>query len=261
MESYMKKQLYLLGVILILLIIGMPVIVLASDLTGAKYHGTIIISNNSTATTGVSVNMSLSSPALISQGWVDEDFNRVAIRDSTGSDVPFMPGYSSNPWMLWVPAIGDYSSLNYILYTGNTTLNSTKYYFPDANGMTIDNDISMRLYDNFTFEIENCYIDTTAGATKRIIFKQNACQLIVSATVSGTITFSISGGASVSATAIPSGEYDIEVTANTTDLMIYINDVLKGTAAFTDDVPYNSYDWVFFEGDTVKYVSSLKLYK
>ena len=162
--------------------------------------------------------------------------------------------------MLFVSSIGDNSSINYTIYTGDVT-GGKICYFPGAGGMTIANDVTMRLYDIFQFIIEDCYIDTTAGALKRIIYKASACQLIVSATVSGTITFSITGGASVSATGLPTGEYDIEVTANQTDLMIYVDDVLKGSTAFTNDVPYNVNAWTLFEGDTVKYVRSFKLYK
>jgi hypothetical protein len=256
----MKKPFYILLLLFVILIIGMPVIVYASNLTGAQYHGTITVSNNSTAANNIMVSMALTSPVLISQGWVNAEFNNVAIQNSSGADTAFMPGYNTNPWMIFVPSIGDNSSINYTIYTGNVT-DGKLCYFPGAAGMVIANDITMRLYDTFQIKIEDCYIDTSAGANKRIIYKQSACQLIVSASESGKITFSITTGASVSATGLPSGEYDIEVTANQTDLMIYVDDVLKGSAAFTNDVPYNGFAWILFEGDTVKYVRSFKLYK
>ena len=253
-----KCKQYLLMAILIILLL--PVIVLASDITGANYRTIILVSNNGTAASDVFVIFTANTTDMINGGVVSETVTDAAMRDSVGNDVAFMPGWDTNPWLTYVENIEANSQKYQYLYTGNVT-GGKLCYFPGAAGMTIDNDVSMRLYDEFRFVIEDCYIDTTAKALKRVIYKAGACQLIVSATVNGTITFSITGGASVSATAIPTGEHDIEVSANTTDLMIYIDGLLKNSTAFTDDVPYNGYDWVFFEGDTVKYVKSLKLYK
>jgi len=250
--------------ILAFLVLALPIAsyaVFASDVTDADFYGIITISNNSTATTAVSTNISgLNTPSLIADGYLNSSASDCAIRDRSGIDIAFMPGYSTNPWIMFVNSIGASTSDTAMLYCKDTT-DGKICYFPGAGGMTIDDDDTMELGDNFQFLIEDCFIDTTAGASKYIIYRQNTCSLIVSASVTGTITFSINGHASVSATSIPSGEYDIEVTANVTHLMLYVNSLLKDTAVMTGSVHTNNYDWTFFQGNTVKYVRSLEIYK
>jgi len=127
--------------------------------------------------------------------------------------------------------------------------------------MTIADDDSMEPGNEFQWLITGCFIDTTAGTGKYLIYKNAACSLIVSAATTGTITFAIVGGASVSATSIPSGEYDIEVTANVTHLMLYLDSVLKDTEAMTASVTDNGNGWTFFSGGSTLYAGSLDLIK
>lgn len=165
-------------------------IVFASDISSANYLGLITITNNSTAASAVSTNMTLSSTDLISQGWVDTNFTRSAMRNTSGADVPYMPGYGSNPWALWVPAINANSSINYNLYFGTSDMSSTKYWFPAAGGGTVNDHASMEPSSNFTMTWDG-WFDTTAGASKNLVSKTNALSAFVSPTVSGNITAEI----------------------------------------------------------------------
>lgn len=235
--------------------------VLASDITNADFYGTITISNNGTTATNVSTNITgLSTPNLIAGGFLNSSASNCAIRNRSGTDIAFMPGYSTNPWMMFVDSIGASIGDTATLYCKDVT-GGKLCYFPGAGGMTVADDDTLEPGNHFQFLIDDCFVDTTAGAGKYLIYKNSACNLAVSATTTGTITFTIVGGATVSATSIPSGEYDIEVTANVTHLKLYINSVLKSTVAMTISVPSNSNGWTFFSGNSTMYVGSLKFYK
>jgi len=54
----MKKRLFLLTLALALFL--MPIAVLASDISAAQWYGTILVSNNSTATTNVATTANIS---------------------------------------------------------------------------------------------------------------------------------------------------------------------------------------------------------
>lgn len=174
-------------VIVATLLLGMGGIALASDISTATYQGGITVSNNSTAASQVSTVMTLSSSELIDQNWTDAAFTRMAIRSSTGADIPFMPAWSTNPWCLWVPYIGADTNMNYILYAGPSDLSSTKYWFPDTAGGTVVDDASLEPSDNFTITASG-YFNTDNGTSKYIASKDKAVDLYVSPTVSGNVT-------------------------------------------------------------------------
>lgn len=188
----MKWLRLLLAAILLGVIVESPVVALASDISTATYSGNIVVTNNSTAATAVSTNMSLSSADMISQNWVDSAFTRCAVRNATGADVPFMPGYGANvPMILWVPTIGANTNMNYILYTGPSNMASTKYYFPGATGMAVtDNNTNLEPGANWTATFRG-FVNTDSGAGKSILLKQDALQIVVSPTESGNITATI----------------------------------------------------------------------
>ena len=181
----MNIKRYLLTLLLLIAIFICPVAAMASDITDADYYGVITITNDDTAnTTGVSCNISTAnlSNTLIDGNYSDSAFTRVAMRNSAGADVPFMPGYDESPWMIWVPSIGEDANLNYILYTGNASLSSTKYYFPDTNMITPDS-VSLEGSANFSHEYSG-YINTSAVGT--IFVKTGAISCNVTAT--GNVT-------------------------------------------------------------------------
>jgi len=155
---------YLLALALGIVALIAPIMVFASDITDAQYYGNIVITNNSTEATGVSVICSINTQEVISQGWLDSDIENVAVRSSSGVDVAFMPSVNSSyPWCFWAPSIEDYASKIYILYTGNASLDSTKYYFPGADGMTVSDNASLESSDNISISISG-YFDTSASA-------------------------------------------------------------------------------------------------
>jgi hypothetical protein len=148
----MKKFIifYLLTLFLIpSLIIGA---VSASDISGAQYSGVITVTNNSTASTLVSANISgLSSSNLTAQDWLNSSANNCAIQYS-GSDVAFMPGYGTNPWCMFVNSIGANSQLNYNFLTHDVT-GGKLAYFPGASGMSVNDTAPLELSNNFSISM------------------------------------------------------------------------------------------------------------
>ncbi|KKL23621.1 hypothetical protein LCGC14_2423560, partial [marine sediment metagenome] len=144
---------------LLLAIILIPTIALASDISNALFFGNIVISNNGTATGNISTNMTLNTDNLIADDFLNASANNTVIRNASGADVKFSPGFGGNPWALWVPQIGANAFLTNILYTANSTGGEIRY-FPTADGMTISDAAGMEPSDNFSLSLTNTWIDT-----------------------------------------------------------------------------------------------------
>lgn len=158
----MKKLSQITIVVLILAILATPIIALASSIENARYYATILISNNSTATTNIATTANISTTNFIDGGYLNSSANNCVMRTSSGADIAFMPGYTpdANPWCLWVPSIGANSYLNYILYTANSTGGKIRY-FPGAGGMATADNATLELSDNFTIE-QKGFVDMTS---------------------------------------------------------------------------------------------------
>lgn len=166
--------------------------VLASDISGAIYRGSISVTNSSYTATEVAVPFALGTGSLISGYYVNSDLTNTAIRDSGGVDVPYMPAVSgSTDWMLYAGQVSQNSSKNYSLYTGGSTdMAGDIVYFPGDTGMTADDDASLELGNNFIIEQEG-YINTDASSDKNLVYKEGAFRSYVSG--DNEITSSIYG--------------------------------------------------------------------
>jgi hypothetical protein len=256
----MLKKIIILSIFLWVLI-GIPLIAFASDVEDAEYLTEIQVTNSSaTAITNEVAVFTLSTESMITGLMLNATADDAVMRTGTGgTDLAFMPSANASyPWCTWVNSIGGNSSIYELLYTKGAS-DGKICYFPGTDGMEIADNETMELGDEFQWLITDCWVDTDASANKTIMYKDAACRLFVSDTVSGNVTFEITGGASVSALAIPTGEYDIEVSANVTDLRIYFDSVLRASTPFTANVTDNDNPWVFFSNDSVRYVRSLIL--
>jgi len=153
---------------------------MASNITNAEYYGTVQVVNNSTAETYVSSNITnISVTSLVDGGFIPSASNTtMAMQNTSGADVAFMPGYTTSAWMTWVSAIPDDGILNYVFYTGNITGGKVRY-FPDTTGMTAIDDPTLELAANFTIE-QAGYIDTSTGADKYLVEKDDAFTVYIS---------------------------------------------------------------------------------
>ena len=176
----------LLIVALLLSLIATPLVALASNISGARYYGVIQISNADVATTNVATTANISTTNLINGNYLNSSANNCVMRTSSGADVPFMPGYTTDnyPWCIWVPSIGDYGYQSDILYTANSTGGEIRY-FPDTGGMTTpDNDATLELGDNFTIE-QRGWVTTTFTdnySERNLVYKEAAFITYVSGT-------------------------------------------------------------------------------
>jgi len=169
----MKKFTYVLTIICLLALLATPIAVLASSIENAEYYGIIEVSNNSTATTNVATVASINTTNLIAGDYLNATANNTVIRNTSGADVPFQPGYTPGgyPWAMWVPTIGADTYLSYILYTANSTGGDINY-FPGSGGMVLDDAASMEVIDDFSLEIAG-WLDTESGFND-LLDKQSA---------------------------------------------------------------------------------------
>ena len=166
---------------LLLALMGVPAVVaLASDISDALFFGVIRITNADTEATNVATTANISTTNLINGGYLNASANNSVIRNSSGADIAFMPGYTPDDgvWSMFVPTIGDNSLLSYILYTADSSGGKIRY-FPDDAGMATTDDASLELGDNFTIEHKG-YVDTDAGADKNLVLKEGAFRTYVS---------------------------------------------------------------------------------
>lgn len=161
----MKRYIYavFLAIVAIFGIVGM--VIAASDITDAVWHGEIRATNNGTSTaTSVAVPVSINSTAGVSNGFWNSTLLDIALL-LNGTDYAIMPGYGTNPWMIFVQSIGSNQNIDYDLYTGNVTGGSISY-FPDSSGMTIPDDASMEISDNFSI-ILDAFLGNSGNLTSK----------------------------------------------------------------------------------------------
>ncbi|PKH45956.1 hypothetical protein KKB3_00775, partial [Dehalococcoides mccartyi] len=168
------KKLLVSVILFILVAITGAVPIMASTITDAIYMADIRATNASYTAQQVSVPFIWSSQSLLDGYYIDPDFSNLALRDSGGLDIPFMPGQGSDPWMMWVEQISQNSAINYNLYTGGETAMGGKLaYFPDTAGMSVVDSASLELGSDFEIELSG-YINTSNGTSKLITDKGGA---------------------------------------------------------------------------------------
>lgn len=190
---------------------------LASDISGALYKMSITITNSGAAATNVSTNVAISTTNLVAGGFASDAVTNVAMRNAAGADVPFMPGYGSNPWAMFVPSIGANAQLNYSLYTSNSSAGSLRY-FPGNTGMTTSDTASMEFGNNFITEDKGFFDTSSSGVGAHIEKKQDAYRVYVSATDTITADFYASSGSITPYSSTSDGHVMNTGTSGTVDI-------------------------------------------
>ena len=175
----MRKAKILLAGLLAIALLGSTTVLYASDISGAIWQGILVVSNTTNTTeTNISVNMSLSSSALVNGGFTNSTLTDVGIQIN-GTDTAFMPGWSTNSWIVFAP-VSPVGNINYEFYSGNVSGGKLRY-FPDDNGMSVADHSSLELGNNFTIE-QSGWIDTTPNSNKNLVYKEAAFQTYISGT-------------------------------------------------------------------------------
>jgi len=217
-----KIALAVVGILAVLWVVFYE-IAMGSDTDDAIYKTTIEITNTGTALTGASANISLSTPDMINAGTINSTADNCAmLTGAGGTDIPFMPGYDTNPWITFVDSISGNATLNHYLYSSGVT-GGNIVYFPGDGGAEIA-DIELASFD-FTLTWKG-YLDTSA-ANVYLAYK-GSCYYLRSTT--GTITFDNGGFGSLTAAGL-SFARETEITVNRTGNteQLWIDGVLKDT--------------------------------
>ena len=222
----MKKLISILLTIALLPVIIPVSVALASDITDAVMFGTIRGTNSGTIASDVSANLSVNTADWIDDGTMSADADNVAIRNNTGVDTEFMPGYDDNPWVVQFDSVPDSGNIDYTLYT-NVTGGQIEY-FPGPAGATVADAASMEPSANFTISVSG-WLDTDSGTDKNSVYKNGAIRVFVEPEASENITAQIPDTSSGTNTSPTSGTSD-----NFTD----ITKIIDGNTG-TDD-PYGS---------------------
>ena len=188
----MKKRITTIILVLAMLLLLVPGVALASDISTAKWYSTITASNNSTATDDIFTTFPLGTQSLIDSGFLSDNLTDCAMQGTAGTDTAFMPSVNATfPWCFYVSDIGEDAYKNYTLYTGgNADMDGKLRYFPGAGGMTSADNTTLELADNFTIE-QKGWIDTDNGTDKNLVNKPVAFRVYVHPTISENITAEI----------------------------------------------------------------------
>lgn len=248
-----------LAVSFIITSLAVPIAVFASDISDAIYSGTVRVSNDGTVATNVATNFTLSTQSLIDDHYITSNCTNTCIRTTAGADDAYMPAPgSTTAWILWVDSIAQNAYLDYTLYTGGNPMSSKIRYFPGSGGFTVSDAADLEMGDSFEVEITG-WFDTTAGSNKNLVHKDSAFKLYVSA--SGNLTAEITGGSSVTASNINSGEHTVEVISDGSDLKIYVDSTEEDSSALGGvGVPDNANNYSFVENESMMYVEYVKMW-
>lgn len=250
----MLKRAILLGLIAILMI---STIVYAS--WEYKFHITLT-DTSGTGRAYYPVNLGFGAQTLVDGGKID----------ANGLDTNMQIGASTIAYMLAddrvlavLPSLPANESKVVDLYTGYAPVQTSFQIIEGYNGyITTLDAAALELGDDFTIIVDG-YVNTAVGASKNIVIKPNgagyAFKLYVSA--ASEITASIDDDACVAvATGIVSGEYEIKVIADGTNLEIYIDDVLEDTTALVAaTVPDTADNYIWNQTNVMPYINYIKL--
>jgi len=226
---------YYIAIILSLMLVFAGVSAYASDISDANYYGIIVITNNSTLASGVSANISgMNSTRLISGGYLNSTANNTAIQHA-GADVAFMPGYGSNPWVVWAGDMGADSIKTDTFYAKNVT-GGLIYYFPGNLGMTIADKPSLEWGATGNVSV-TAYFNPTS--TENITSKTSAYKITGGG--DGTIYGSVYNGTSSNTTFRPNAAGDLtELTPSAGTNYACAGDANDATTVRTTSLVYKT---------------------
>jgi len=171
-----------------------------------------------------------------------------------GLEKPHMVADDRTLTAIPVPA---YSQTNLYFTTGNSDLSAMYVIVGTGGEITVADHANLELGDTFDIEMK-VYVDTSAGASKNLIYKNAAFQLYISA--AGSITATVTGGNLVTATTVATGLHTVHVYADGSELAIQIDAGAPVTNAVGfAAVPDNGNEWKYMQNDVIPYMEYLKV--
>jgi hypothetical protein len=254
-----------LSVLIGLLVVGMPISVYAVSIINAAFIANIITANAGANTADVAAICPINTEALLNGKYVSSDLKNTAFQAPEGTDIPYMPGIGSNPWVFFVSDLDANEQKCYSFYTGGPAMQTGTgiAYFPDADGMTVSYSDTLLLDNNFQVELQG-FVDTSAGDNKNIAFKNLAFKIWVSNEEEISASIYKDGGWTacvVTTTNVPSSVLFIQVTADVQHLRLYLNGVLKDSEELNGtSVPLNENGWSFATNGSMLYLEYLQIW-
>jgi hypothetical protein len=251
-----KKRIIILSVLALLLAMITTGVVYGATW---EYSYTLSVHDSSGATRYyVPVMLNFNPNNLVTSGKIDADGLDTEFV-SAGLHIPYM--LATNNATALIPVLVANGVAETILYTGYTPAQDSFDIILLGGGYftVLDND-TLEITNKYTMEFTSLYIDTTAGSGKYILYKDGACNLRVSDTVSGNIIFQVTGGNTLTATGIPSGYLEsIIVSANTTHVSLSVNGIVKDSALISANIPNTANNWILCSGNTTLSIGSFTL--
>lgn len=241
---------------LVLMVLLLLALVVATPVLAQTYITSIIVTENaSNSYSMLPIAASIGNEYLAGNGFIT----------SSGLDTRVLKVSSQMYHMLaddktlFCSVIGAGESSVFHYTFGNSALDSFPVIVGYGGYVTVPDDGDLELRGDFVIEVSG-HFNTDNASGKYILHKENAFSLFVSPTVSGNITVTITGGNSLTALNVLSGEYDIIVSANVTHWWIEVDTVLKDIQVLSANVTDNSNSWSMFAGNSMSYVEYIKVF-
>jgi hypothetical protein len=179
---------------------------------------------------------------------------------ATGLDTRVQEGTTAVPHMLaadrvlFADAAAANSSQNYQFTTGNSALSNFYVITGHGGSITVTDAAALELGNNFMVE-QSGFVDTSAGASKHLVYKQNAFRVYVSgaSTIQATIGNDAAPTVTLTANGIASGEHIVNVTSDAVTVSLYVDSTLYQVAAAVV-VPDNANNWTLCQNNVMPYM-------
>jgi len=191
-----------------LMLAGMLIMVTASPILAAVYYASVQVQeSDGDSYTRLPISASLDNEYLADNNYILA--TGLDTRVITGSSVE-LPHLVVDDRLLFVSNINANNTYNFKYTTGNTPLADMPVIVGYDGYVTVSDDADLELGDDFEIEFDG-YVDTSAGADKNLVYKEDAFRLYVSDDDEITATFST--WSSPTSHIDPSSEWDNEPNA------------------------------------------------
>jgi len=223
------------------------ILLIAVPAMAAYYVYLTVMESNGTDYTELAMNYTLDIDGLVDGGYISSTGLDTRVTDSGYNVLPHMLAEDK---VMWVSDLAGNTTTQFIFFMGQEALESFPTIAGHGGYVTVPDNADLEPGDVYAFGIVG-YIDTDAGADKNIIRKDGA--VVFNITDDEELTFSVTGGNSLSTWGIKSGYMAIMVYCDGYELWMTIDDVEQDRAE-ASSIPDTANNWTLFENDVMPYV-------
>lgn len=197
----------LLSILLAIILFLMPASMAVWAATYVTYYPITIVDTGGTDRTFLPVISGVTGTALDDAGVISATGTNTNLTIG-GTNQEYLMGTTHIPFV--VDSLPAYGQVQALLYTGYAPAQTSfDIIVGDGGYITVSDDADLELVDDFTIEIEDAYIDTTAGSGKDLLNKDSAAHLYIDSSTSGTMTFGIIASTNINPNETNSGNLGI----------------------------------------------------